>query len=157
MSDARFEDGAERPLRLMAADRDDLDVISALAQDAVLTVADISWQPKRRQVSFLLNRFRWEDARRAQQQGRKFERVRALLQIDDATAFKANGISPKDKELVLSLLSIVFEGDENGGRISLSFAGDGDLAVDVEAINVSLIDVTRPYVAPSGKAPDHNG
>jgi hypothetical protein len=156
MSDASFEDGAERPLRLMAADRDDLNVISSLAQDAVLTVADISWQPKRRLAAFLINRFRWEDARRAQQQGRRFERVRAVLQIEDASAMQANGIAPNDKEMVLSLLSVGFEGDETGGRILLSFAGDGDIALRVDAINVSLIDVTRPYGAPSGKAPKHS-
>ncbi|PJN96013.1 DUF2948 domain-containing protein, partial [Amaricoccus sp. HAR-UPW-R2A-40] len=48
MTDARFEDGAERPLRLRAETAEDLGVISALVQDAVAEVKDAAWTPKRR-------------------------------------------------------------------------------------------------------------
>jgi hypothetical protein len=41
------------------------------------------------------------------------------------------------------------------GRLTLTFAGDGALALEVEAINLALRDVTRPYQAPSGKTPSH--
>jgi hypothetical protein len=37
----------------------------------------------------------------------------------------------------------------------MSVAGDGVIALDVEALEVVLRDVTKPYVAPSGKAPSH--
>jgi len=41
------------------------------------------------------------------------------------------------------------------GRVELTLAGDGVIAVDVEALELLLRDVTRPYVAPSGKVPGH--
>jgi hypothetical protein len=154
--DARFEDGAETALRLGAETAEDLDVISALAQDAVGQTADIAWMPKRRRFALLINRFRWEDAAAARRQGRPVERTRALLTINGVLSAKANGIDPKDRDLVLSLLAIRFDAREDGaGRLSLVLAGDGEIALDVECLDVTLSDVTRPYAAPSGKAPRH--
>ena len=47
MTDARFEDGGERPVNLGAEDADDVKVISALLQDAVLTAADMDYRRRR--------------------------------------------------------------------------------------------------------------
>ncbi len=53
-------------------------------------------------------------------------------------------------------LSVEFEpGADGGGRILLVLAGDGAVALEVEALEVVLRDVTRPYAAPSGRVPDH--
>lgn len=157
MSDARFEDADEAPLRLKAESVEDLPVLSTLLQDAVLDVGDISWMPKRRRLALLLNRFRWEDRAAAERAGREFERARALLTIDSALKVSSNGISPTEADQVLSLLSLSFEAAEDGaGRLLLVFAGDGILAVDVECIDLRLGDVTRPYAAPSGRVPQHD-
>ena len=64
--DASFADGAERPLRLKAETADDLQVMSALVQDALTTPAETAWMTRRRRFSLLINRFRWEDAARAE-------------------------------------------------------------------------------------------
>lgn len=154
--DARFEDGAETPLRLRAETPDDLAVISALVQDAVLQSSDVAWLPRRRRFTLLVNRFRWEDAARAARQGRPFERVRAILDFGDVRAARTSGIDPRDRDVVLSLLSLSFEaGDDAGGTIRMVLAGDGEIALDVECLDASLSDVTRPYEAPSGDAPRH--
>ncbi len=154
--DARFEDGAEKPLRLRAESAEDLAVISALVQDAVAQSADIAWMPRRRRLALLVNRFRWEDAPRAARQGRPVERVRTMLVIDSALRVRANGLDPLDKDLVLSVLALGFEpGDDGAGTLRLTMAGDGEIAIDVEAIQVSLTDVTRPYAAASGRQPAH--
>ena len=60
MSDARFEDGLDKPLRLIAFEVDDLQVISAMVQDAVLPACEMSWRLNQRRFSLLVNRFRWE-------------------------------------------------------------------------------------------------
>src|SRR6056297_3611441 len=72
MSDASFEDGAERPLRLVAVDADDVTVISSLLQDAVLSVCDIRWDRRRRELALLVHRFRWEDSAAAEARGRGY-------------------------------------------------------------------------------------
>lgn len=154
--DARFEDGAERPLRLRAEDAGDIEVVSALVQDAVLTAADMSWDRGKRRFSLLVNRFRWEDVPAALRRGREFERVRAILAVDDVSRVARQGLDPKDGGTVLSLLALGWEPGEDGtGRLVLTFSGDGAVALDVEAVNLVLQDVTRPYAAPSGKAPKH--
>ncbi|MEO1919816.1 MAG: DUF2948 family protein, partial [Paracoccaceae bacterium] len=77
MTDAKFSDGAEQPLRLKAESPDDLLVISTFVQDAVGHNAEISWLAKKHRFAVLLNRFRWEDRTSAEQQGRRYERVQS--------------------------------------------------------------------------------
>lgn len=154
--DARFEDAEEGPLHLLARDAEDLKVISALVQDAVLPATDMTWQKAQRRFVLLVNRFRWEDRAAAEAAGRPYERVRSLLVIGDVQAVRAQGLDRRDADTVLSLLSLDWQAGEDGtGRVLLTLAGDGAVAVDVEALEVSLQDVTRPYVAPSRKVPDH--
>ncbi|PHQ82598.1 MAG: hypothetical protein COB65_08795 [Thalassobium sp.] len=153
--DATFEDGGESPLRLRALDTDDLTVISTLVQDAVFPASEMTWDRGKRRFALLINRFRWEDAPKATARNRPVERVQSVLVIEDAMKVQSQGVS-RDADTVMSLLSLAFEAGEDGtGRLILTLAGDGAIAVDVEALEVVLRDVTRPYVAPSHKVPDH--
>lgn len=154
--DARFEDGDEHPLRLKALEPDDLQVISALVQDSVFPVGEMKWDRRRRRFALFLNRFRWEDKVAAERRGRGFERVQSVLAVEDVQAVRTQGIERSDKDTVLSVLALAFApGDDGAGRVELTLAGDGAIAIEVEALEVTLVDVTRPYAAPSGKAPGH--
>jgi hypothetical protein len=156
MMDAKFQDGGEGPLRLVAQDAEDLKVISSLVQDAVLPVTELKFDPKRRRFALLLNRFRWEDRVEAEAVGRAYERVRSVLVVDDVLKVQSFGFDRTDKDLVLSVLALDFApGADGTGRLVLTLAGDGGIALDVEALEVRLDDVTRPYRAPSGKVPTH--
>ncbi|MEM7320115.1 MAG: DUF2948 family protein [Pseudomonadota bacterium] len=156
MSDATFEDGSEGPLNVGAADAEDLKVLSALAQDAVLPITEMSWQASAGRFAMLINRFRWEDQAAAENRSRPYERVQSLLVVNSVVGVASQGVDRKDKDMVLSLLAIEFEpGEDGGGQILMTLAGDGGLRLSVEAIDVSLKDVTRPYRAPSGQAPHH--
>ena len=153
--DARFEDGIDKPLALMARDAEDLQVISALAQDAVFPASEMRWTPADRRFAILLNRFRWEDAPQAHGR-RDYERVQAVLLIEDVMAVRSQGVPKGDADTILSLLALEFRPGEDGtGEVLLTLAGDGVIAARVEALEVVLRDVTRPYVAPSRKAPRH--
>lgn len=157
MSDATFEEGAERPLSLGALDAEDLRVIAAMAQDAVLPITEMKWERSHRRFVLLLNRFRWEDRAAAEARQRPYERVQCLLSFEDVLAVSSQGIDRSDTDTVLSLLTMEFEEGEDGtGRVVLVLAGDGAIALDVECLNVSLRDVTRPYLAPSGHVPQHD-
>lgn len=156
MTDASFEDGREAPLNLGAEDADDLQVISTLAQDAVFPITEMTWRPSERRFGLLLNRFRWEDKDAAARRDRPFERVQAVLVVDSVLSVASQGVDRSDKDMVMSLLSIDFEAGEDGaGQITLTLAGDGAIRLSVEALDVTLKDVTRPYQAPSGQAPSH--
>lgn len=155
--DARFEDGVERPLRLKAQDADDLTVLSALVQDAVFTRPDTRWDRSARRFAILLSRFRWEDVPQAERSHRDFERVRAVLVVEDALRVQAAGLEDVDPDTVLSVLSLNWTAGEDGtGKLDLTLAGDGAIRVHAETLEVILRDVSRPYAAPSGKAPHHD-
>lgn len=149
MSDARFEDAAEAPLRLIARDAEDLQVIAALVQDAVLPASEMRFDRSRRRFALLLNRYRWEGPQ-------KGERVQAVLAFEDVMGVKRAGPDPRDKDMVLSLLTLSFAPGEDGtGAVEMTFSGDGALLLSVETLEVTLRDVTRPYRAPSGSEPSH--
>ncbi|MDM8168554.1 DUF2948 family protein [Roseovarius sp.] len=151
--DARFEDGREAPLNLGAFDLEDLQVLSSLVQDAVFPVTEMAWRPRERRFALLLNRFRWEDAGRERHGA---ERVRSVLAVDHVLKVASQGIDRGDKDTILSVLTVEFEPGEDGtGHVLLTLAGDGAIRLAVEALEVTLKDVTRPYKAPSGKAPEH--
>jgi len=157
VEDARFEDGGEEPIYLKALDAEDLTVISALAQDAIVPLGEISYDATQRRFAMLINRFRWEDVETAAKRGRPVERVQAVLVFDDVMMARSSGISTADKDMVLSLLNIVFvAGPDGTGCVEVTLAGDGQIALDIETIDVTLKDVTRPYIAPSHKVPTHD-
>lgn len=154
--DARFEDAAERPLRLRAETAEDVPVLAALMQDAVLTAGDIGWQPKLRRLAFLVNRFRWEDRDGAEARGRPYERVRSVLIVGGVTHVASQGIDRTDRDEILSVLDVSWHpGEDAAGAVEVTLAGDGAVRAEVECLDLTLSDVTRPYLAPSGKAPRH--
>ncbi|MGB1266094.1 MAG: DUF2948 family protein, partial [Nereida ignava] len=147
---------ADKPLRLLGRTPEDIPVISALLQDAVFPASEMAWQPSKRRFAILLNRFRWEDAPKARKRGRAFERVQSLLAVEDVLKVSSMGIDRTDKEQILSPLALEWQaGDDGAGILTLVLAGDGAISLHVEAIEVSLRDVTRPYVAAAKDAPHH--
>jgi hypothetical protein len=150
MTDARFEDGDDRALRLIAQSADDLPPLSALVQDAVFPITEMTFDRRRRRFAVLLNRYRWETP-----QAR--ERVQAMLTVEGVLTARTMGIDRQARDTVLSVLSLDWTpGADGGGDLALILAGDGAVALRVEALDLALADVTRPYAAPSGKVPSHD-
>ena len=127
-----------KPLRLLAEDVDDLKVISASVQDAVLKAENLKYDRKRRRFTLEINRFQWEDASK---RGPK-TRVRSLLAFDGVLNVKTRAVTKADPDMVMSILSVNFEAasEPPGGRVSVLFSGDGELALEVEALDVTLLD-----------------
>ena len=153
MTDARFEDGREAPLNLGAMDADDLSVFSSLVQDSVFPASEMQWNRKQGQFALLLNRFRWEEG---PARAVRPERVQSVLAFETVRGVASNGFDRGDRDLVLSILSITFEVQQSpSGFVLITLAGDGAIRLEVEAIEATLKDVTKPYIAPSGQTPDH--
>lgn len=153
MTDARFEDARETPLYLGAMDAQDLQVLSSLAQDAVFPITEMKYDRANRTFAMLINRFRWEEGA-----ARKMapERVQTVLLFENVQSVASQGVDRSDTETVLSLLSVTFEdADAPSGHVVLTLAGDGAIRLGVEALQASLKDVTKPYLAPSKQAPKH--
>jgi hypothetical protein len=132
------------PLRLLAGDAEDLHIISAALQDAILRPVDIVWEPGSRRVTLKLSRFCWECGG---------TRVMAAMQFGDVIAVKSRRL-PRLPESALELLAMEFAPDEApGGRVILMFAGGGDLRIDVECLDAVLTDLSERW--PARLAPSH--
>tara|TARA_R110002049_G_scaffold44333_3_gene129803 strand:- start:38964 stop:39434 length:471 start_codon:yes stop_codon:yes gene_type:complete len=151
--DARFQDGREAPLNLGALDDADLGIVAALAQDAVFPASEMRWHRKGARFALLLNRLRREDGDTSRHAP---ERVQSVLMFNNVQKVASQGVPKGDADTILSLLDITFDAtDAPSGQITLILAGDGAIRLDVEALEVTLKDVTRPYVALSKKRPTH--
>lgn len=132
------------PLRLLAEDADDLHIISAALQDAILRPMDIVWERSARRVTLALSRFCWECGG---------TRVMAAMQFGDVSAVKSRRL-PRGPESPLELLAMDFEpGEAPGGRVIMMFAGGGDLRIDVECLDAVLTDLSERW--PARIAPTH--
>ena len=129
------------PLRLLAQDAEDLAVISAAMQDAVAKVGDIAYEPKARRLTLAFNRYRWEAG--------GGERVRSALQLGGVLKVQGRKIRRNAPDAVLEILAMTFEpGEAQGGVVTLSFAGGGDLRASVECVEAVLADVSQPWSTP---------
>lgn len=122
-------------LRLAALDADDLAVISAHMQDAVMKVGDIAWRKSGKQFAVVANRFAWDEQRQCR-------RCRAGLHFDRVLSVRSQNIRTDDPEAILSLLSITFaETDPPAGEVVLTFSGGGTIRLAVECLEAQMRDL----------------
>jgi Protein of unknown function (DUF2948) len=131
-------------LKLLALDGEDLEVISAHVQDAVIRVGDMGYVARDRKFALLMNRYAWE----ADSGKGRGQRRRAALHFDRVLSAKISGIDQTAHDGVLELLSIGFEeADPPGGVITLNFAGGGTVRLEVECIEARLVDGGAAWAA----------
>ena len=132
-------------LKLVALDRDDLDVISTHLQDATVSVADVHWRPAERRLVIGLARFDWEASLG---QSRQFQRRRTALRFDRVNTFKCRNVDCGDKQAMLNLLAVEFtETNPPGGVVTLIFSGGAALRLAVECLECELVDLGPVWAA----------
>lgn len=139
-------------LKLVALDADDLEIISAHVQDAVMQVGAIDWRAGEKRLLIEMNRFAWEMAGGLLR--RHNERRRSVLHFDRVVSVRSTGIERAKTQEVLSLLTIGFAEDEApAGSIELLFAGGGAIVLEVECVEARLTDLGAAWAA--GSRPAH--
>ena len=137
-------------LKLLALDSEDLAVLSAHLQDAVVRVGDMGYARVDRRFALLLNRFDWEaGATRG-----KGERKRAALHFDAVQSVATTGIDMNARDGVLELLAMTFASiDGPAGIIELTFAGGGSVRLGVECLEARMQDLGAAWAAKA--RPEH--
>jgi hypothetical protein len=126
-------------LKLVALDGDDVEVVSAHLQDAVVKVADIHWRPNEKRVVMALNRFDWGSANGDTPE---FHRCRSALRFERVLACRCRNIDAAGKADTLNLLAVSFsEKDPPGGVVTLMFSGGAALRLEVECLEAELADL----------------
>jgi Protein of unknown function (DUF2948) len=139
-------------LRLRAEDAEDLAVISAVVQDALIAVKDLTYDRAGRQFTLVVNRFRWEaKARDGQDNEAGFERTLCALAITDVDTAAYRGFRRRDDERILSLLAIRL--GDGPGSIDLEFSGGATVRLGVSAVRVYATDIGEAW--PTAWQPDH--
>lgn len=132
-------------LKLVALDCDDLAVVSAHLQDAVVRVGDLAYLPDERRFAMVARRFDWgsgEAGPRRRLTGLHFDRVLGCRSRD---------LDRSKPDLSLNLLAVTFEGtDGPAGRATLVFAGGVEIEIEVECIEARMKDL-GPVWACSGR------
>ncbi|MEL6946564.1 MAG: DUF2948 family protein [Pseudomonadota bacterium] len=140
-------------LKLAAMDAEDLLVLSAHAQDAVIRPSEIVFEPKAKSLVIPANRFAWEAPGAQRWLFKSHERRRAALHVAHVTGVASSGMDRNDPQAVLSLLTIAFhesqDEDDPGGTIELTFAGGAAMRVAVECIEIRLTDLGGAWEARS--------
>ncbi|MCA3554952.1 DUF2948 family protein [Aestuariivirga sp.] len=128
-------------LRLSALDTEDLAIVSAQMQDAVLLAGDMSYDPKRKKFVLLANRFAWDDADTPQ-------RRRTGLRFDRVLGVRTLHVNRLEKDEVLSLLSVTFaERDAPSGEVLLSFSEGATIRLSVECLECQMTDLGPAWAA----------
>jgi hypothetical protein len=133
------------PLKFVVLDEEDLEVVSAHVQDAVLKASDVLWRPQEKRLVVALNRFDWEGART---ENTEFRRCRSALRFERVLSCKCRQMNPAGQDAVLNLLAVEFtEIDAPSGIITLTFSGGGTLRLDVECLEAELADLGPTWSA----------
>jgi len=140
-------------MKLAALDLDDLEVISAHLQDAVMRVGDIRWLKRERKLALVANRYDHLSVAGSSDRG---ERRLCGLQFSRVERVASSNIRMDEKTAILSLLAITFEPGATApeGAIVLTFAGGGTIRAQVECIEAAMADLGPKWTARA--RPDHD-
>ena len=138
-------------LKLIALDGDDLEVISAHLQDALINTGDILWRPAEHRVVVGVNRFDWEAAHKDTPE---YRRCAAALRFERVLSCKSQNLEP-GQQTVLNLLAIAFqEAVAPAGIVTLTFSGGGVVRLEVECLEAELADLGEVWT--TAGCPDHS-
>jgi hypothetical protein len=145
---------AKHALRLHALDGEDLSLLSAHVQDALVRVGDIAFLPDKRRFAMVGSRFDWA----AELDGR-LERCRCGLHFEGVQRVRCQNVSRERPDAILELLAVTFEpgAEPPSGVIRLYFAGGASIALDVECVEAQLCDVGPRWKVAARPAHDLSG
>ncbi len=125
-------------LKLIALDSEDLAVISAHVQDALVRRVDIAYLAGKKRFALGAWRYDWTANATA---GRK-ERVGAAVRFDRVLKVTQTGLAGLKPEATLNLLAIRFEeNDPPTGIVTLTFSGGAAIRLEVECLEAELRDL----------------
>lgn len=142
-------------LKLIALDSEDLEVVSAHLQDAVLNVAEMAYLKTERRFAAIANRFDWSEALSGARGRRKpFTRRRTGLRFEQVLGAQLANIDLSDKKQMLNVLAIRFEPTAAPeGYVIISCAGGAAIRLHVAYLEAELKDLGAAWATRS--KPDH--
>jgi len=139
-----------KPLKLRALDAEDLEVVSACLQDAVVPLSEITYLPGERRFAMVASRFRWENCGPDEDQDcGDYERINCGVVFDLVTRARTRNVDLTDRGQTFDLLAV----EARDGDIVLILGGGGEVRLEVERIVCHLQDIGTPW--PTQWRPGH--
>lgn len=153
------------PLKLRTEDAEDLDIVSACLQDAIVPLGEMEFLPAEKRFVLVANRFRWENCPETADMpvtgpagpgaapaaeasfasgGGVYERVNCGVAFEGVEAVRRRGIDLRERARVLELLSMRVDAQS----VTLEFAGQAALRLEGARITCRLSDLGDPWPTP---------
>ena len=164
-----------RAFRVRAETVEDLEIVSAMLQDAIMPISEIAWRRDDRRFVLMTQRFRWEKApegiaaddgldalgdpapdkdNMADTDGPApdhwYERITCALRFEHVSAVRANGIDLANRAQMLELLSLHLADD----GLDLAFAGNKTIRLTISKLSCHAEDLGQPW--PTTQRPEHS-
>jgi hypothetical protein len=129
-------------LKLTALDADDLGVISAACQDALVAVRDCAYFKDEKRFVLLLNRFRWEADPGVEA---AHSRTHSALVFNEVTAVRHHNVPLAEPDRMLEVLAVVLQSAQS---VTLRFAAGRAIRLEIGRLACHLGDVGEPWATP---------
>lgn len=150
------------PLKLRTEDAEDLDIVSACLQDAIVPLGEMEFLPSEKRFVLVANRFRWENCPETADMpvagaagagaapaaeanfasgGGVYERINCGVAFEGVEAVRRRGIDLRERARVLQLLSMRVDAQS----VTLEFAGQAALRLEGARITCRLSDLGDPW------------
>ena len=139
----------KQKLQLKATDSEDIQTVSALLQDALITPADMAYDRQQHSFVVLANRYCWEIETASY-------RCLCGIHISEVTQVQHRNMAVSGDDATINqfynLLALSY--DETTKKIILMFSDGAELVCQVEKVNIIIRDVSVPH--PSLRTPNHD-
>jgi hypothetical protein len=133
-------------LKLSAFDADDLGVVSAAVQDALVAVRDCVYFKDEKRFVLLLNRYRWEDDPDPESSnGNGHSRTHSALVFNEVTAVRHHDIPTGEPDRMLEVLAVALENDHS---VLVRFSAGRAIRLEIGRLACHLGDVGEPWPTP---------
>lgn len=139
-----------KPLKVLVEDQEDLEVIAACLQDALIPLSGMNYDATLGQFHVIANRFCWECEPENVKGNDYYARVAAGLAFHHVKQIQRKGLDLKNQDELVNLLTI--HNSENG-CIHLVFSGGSEIKLEVDKLCCHLKDIDEPY--PTSHKPEH--
>jgi len=129
-------------LKLRAEDAEDLAVVSAFLQDALVPVAEMAFLPDEQRFVLVVNRFMWE--RPPLDKKGHCERTLTGIAFDGVKAVRVRGFESTERDRILQVLAV----RAVPGSVIFEFSGDDAMRLETDLILCHLEDIGEPWPTP---------
>jgi hypothetical protein len=146
------------PVKLIARDGEDIAIIAALLQDAILAAADMAWQPEEQRFVMVVNRFCWPGSEESGLPGNTedgealYQRTHCAVRVEGVRAARLRGLDPGERGRLLNILTVTLAGAE----LRLEFSGGPAVALTLDEGQWALLAEDLGETWPTTRQPHHD-